>query len=73
MFEELKEGFRDKKVHPSDLKANVTSGIDCLLEDMVGWFYSEMNNWECMDSYLSRMIDGSRSSSASKPSPSNQI
>ncbi|EDR04624.1 uncharacterized protein LACBIDRAFT_252456 [Laccaria bicolor S238N-H82] len=31
-FEHLKEEFREKKVHPGDLKASVTSGINRLLE-----------------------------------------
>jgi tyrosyl-tRNA synthetase len=31
-FEELKEEFRAKKVHPMDLKASMMSEINCLLE-----------------------------------------
>jgi tyrosyl-tRNA synthetase len=32
LFEELKEEYKEKKVHPGDLKASVTSGINRLLE-----------------------------------------
>ena len=31
-FDHLKEEFREKKVHPGDLKASVTTGINRLLE-----------------------------------------